>query len=359
MSYRSCYLQGIGTAVPSYQLAQSDFLERLLRRAYSPNEQRYLKHILHDCSIKQRHLVLELDHNGAIFYKGKHFEDQSTKSRNQVFMAEVSTMAELATQECLSITKIPADKITHLITVTCTGFSNPGFDIDLIESIGLSKNVHRLSVGFMGCYAALPALEMARTIVCAEKDAQVLVVCAEICSIHFHPHGGKDSMLAATLFSDGVSVAHLSADDNTSHLKVSESFSRLVPGSISQMAWMIGDQGFDIRLSPYVSKIIGANLDSILPGSWLASIPGRTNWAVHPGGKSILDKVEAGLNLSPNELDESRLILSEYGNMSSATILFVLQRLLKNRCFDPEDIIHLLAFGPGLTVVGCQLVFNQ
>lgn len=323
-------------------------------RSYPPQEKRFLRHILNDSGIEGRHLVLQLDAQGGITYRGKSLEEASTARRNHIFACESPALAEEATRNCLSATHTDPAEITHLITVTCTGFTNPGLDIDIIECLGMSPNIKRFTLGFMGCYAAIPALDLARSIIESQPSAQVLIVCAELCSLHFQPHAGREALLAATLFADGVAAAHLSAASSPNRFALGESFSRIIPGSLEHMAWTVGDHGFDLRLSPYVSKLVGANLSEALPRDWQELTPTR-HWAVHPGGRSILDKVEGSLDLSTTALRASRKVFRKYGNLSSATLLFVLKEIIDQHQLADRDVIQLLGFGPGLTAYGIQI----
>lgn len=354
-STRNAFIQGIGTAVPEYRLSQQEFHEKILRRSYSDKEKRFLSFILKDSGIEGRNLVLNLDQNGLIRYKGNLFEEQCTLERNKVFAAESKHLVHRAASKCLEASKTLPEKVTHLISVTCTGFTNPGFDIDLISSMGIPQTVQRATVGFMGCYAALPSLMLAKAICESQDSAIVLIVCAELCSLHFHPDGDKEDHLSSSLFADGTGAILVTSQSFGSTLTVGEPFSTIVPDSESDMAWNLSNKGFDIRLSSYVSKAIGTNIKAVLPPFWLSKGEESTHWAVHPGGKSILDKVEQSLDLSDSSLDASRQTLKNHGNMSSATLLFVLQRMIEERKPGSQNIINMLGFGPGLTVSGLQL----
>jgi predicted naringenin-chalcone synthase len=216
----------------------------------------------------------------------------------------------------------------------------------------------------MGCYAAFPGLRMAKQFCEADADAVVLVMCLELCSLHLQLGGGEDSMLANSLFADGAAAAIVSArqpriDQACYHL--GEFHSSLIPSGKGDMAWTIGDLGFDIALSSYVPKIIGANIHAAIQpllASRRFDLENITTWAVHPGGKSIVDKVSESLHLSTEQVSSSRKVLRHYGNMSSATVLFVLKEII-NRPGAGHEEVCAMAFGPGLTVEMALLQAQQ
>jgi predicted naringenin-chalcone synthase len=238
------------------------------------------------------------------------------------------------------------DRITHLVITSCTGFSAPGLDFELIDRCGLPASVERTMVGFMGCYAAINALKLARHIVRSEPQARVLVVNLELCTLHLQETGDLAQMLCFLLFSDGCAAALVSAEPTGIAL---DSFRAMtLPGTRDLMSWHIRDLGFDMRLSGQVPIAI---YEALRRGSneILAAAPnGAVDlWAVHPGGRSVLDAVERAFDLAPAALAVSREVLRRYGNMSSATVMFVLDALMRagtrgrNGC--------AMSFGPGLT----------
>jgi predicted naringenin-chalcone synthase len=248
-----------------------------------------------------------------------------------------------------------ASDVTHVITVSCTGFVNPGPDYHIVTELGLPPNVQRYNLGFMGCYAALPALRMAQQFCMARPDAVVLVICIELCSLHMQMKSTPDSILGNALFADGAAGALVSAMPPSRErpiLALDCFSSALVEEGVADMAWEIGDNGFNLVLSSYVPEVIALNVDRIVDellavhGLETSSVP---LWAVHPGGKAILDKVEKALGLEPWQLQPSRDVLRDCGNMSSVTILFVLDRMLIRHGLEPATVAAL-AFGPGLTV---------
>jgi alkylresorcinol/alkylpyrone synthase len=351
VSTRSACILGVGTAVPPYTLEQSLFKDRLLKRSLTREKTRYLERILSNCGIEKRHTALSLEEDGTIVYKGTSIDRFSTAERNAIYAQEVIPLALEASRNALNNADIDPSSITHVITVTCTGFTNPGFDFELVSGLCLSPSVHRYSLGFMGCYAAFPALELATAISQSDPSARILCVCAEICSLHFQPDSTFDDLLASTLFADGAGAIIVGNDhgEQPQIPQIVDFRSEIIPDSEREMAWSIGDNGFSLVLSPYVSRIIGLQIKSLVPKEW-APVPALVeHWLIHPGGKSILDRVQESLELDPQQLCDSRDVLKTYGNMSSATIVFVLQKLLQSGKYKEGQSVAMLGFGPGLT----------
>jgi predicted naringenin-chalcone synthase len=209
----------------------------------------------------------------------------------------------------------------------------------------------------MGCYAAFPALRMAQAFCAEDERAVVLVVCLELCTLHLEPSEEIDDIIAASVFADGAAAAVVTArppgERDASTLQIESLLSTVAPESEDDMAWTLGDRGFDMVLSTSVPQILQDNARSIvdaLLGRVPLTLDQVDHWAIHPGGRAILDKVQAGLELADDALEESRTVLRNFGNMSSATILFVLERFLAPGRVAPGERVYAMAFGPGLTV---------
>lgn len=285
----------------------------------------------------------------------------STKARNDLFATEATKLfieaAQLAVTRCAGID--PLD-ITHLITVSCTGFFNPGPDYKIVRALGLNPAVQRYHLGFMGCYAAFPALRAAKSFCEADPEAVVLVVCAELCSLHVRTSNDPDAIMGSALFADGAAAAVVTArevPEPTALLQLDHFETVLTPVGEDSMAWNIGDEGFEMVLGNYVPHIIddhivGALEPLLARDASLTGLPYRdiTHWAIHPGGRSILDKVQSRLELTDEQLVPARETLRNFGNMSSATVLFVLKHILDLPPLDGDERICSMAFGPGLTV---------
>ena len=356
------YIHQIETALPQYSYRQDYARDRMVGWMPGKRNRRLIHGIYDHSGIETRHSVLpdfgpgaepvlfREDENGRII-------EPTTHARNRYYQQCSRELVVEAGRKALDKSTIfSADEITHVVTVSCTGFYNPGPDLDLIKGLGLPERTERYNLGFMGCYGAFPALRMADQFCRADPNAVVLVVCLELCSLHLQFREEADSLLANSLFADGAAAAILSAHppaEDCPALAVNSFASALAPEGAGDMAWEIGDRGFDIRLSTYVPNIIAANINGIVenvlkPSPWRKEAIGT--WAVHPGGRAILDKIEEGLALAPEQLNDSREILRTCGNMSSATVLFVLQRILNRPGLDESHPVCAMAFGPGLTI---------
>lgn len=239
-----------------------------------------------------------------------------------------------------------ARDVTHVIAVSCTGLYAPGLDLQLVERCGLDPSVERTVVGFMGCYAAISALKLARHIVRSDPTARVLIVSVELCTLHLQETRDLEKVLSFLIFGDGCAAALVTADP--SGLSLDRFHAALLPQGAEHITWRIGDDGFDMHLSGQVPASVGEAIrlgqDRILDGA----LPEEIDlWAVHPGGRTILDAVQGALALEPAALADSREVLRSFGNMSSATVLFVLQRLMERA--QPGERGCAMAFGPGLT----------
>ena len=247
-----------------------------------------------------------------------------------------------------------ARRITHVIVTSCTGMYAPGLDLDMVQRCNLNPSVERTMVGFMGCYAAINALKLARHIVRSEPTARVLVLNLELCSLHLQETKSVEQMLSFLVFADGCAASIVSADPVG--LSLSSFRAVVVPDTAGLITWTIRDLGFDMVLSGRVPAAIREGLRTstteILDGASPESID---RWAVHPGGRSVLDAVEAGLQLGPATLAASRDILDRFGNMSSATVMFVLQQILNAAA--PGERGCAMSFGPGLTAE--TMLFNK
>jgi predicted naringenin-chalcone synthase len=357
------YIHRLETSVPETYYEQP-FACELMQRSVSDREavKRVLRSIYHNSGIRKRHSVIT-DLNGPdgppLFFQpdGTRTDPPGTRRRNEIYTREARRhFTDLGDKLLRGTPGIQPEDVTHLITVSCTGFFAPGPDYFAVRDLGLRSSTERYHIGFMGCYAAFQGLKMAQSFCRNNPDAVVLVLCVELCTLHLQFSDETDAMISASVFADGGSGALVSARPpagTTPFLEMRSFHSDLTPDGEGDMAWTIGNHGFEMRLSTYVPDIIRANigpaLDTILGGEGLTRRD-ITRWAVHPGGRAILDKVQEALGLDDEQIAASRTILREYGNMSSATILFVLKELVDaHRAPDPRTVFAM-AFGPGLTI---------
>ncbi len=355
------YVHSIATLVPETSYPQHTIGEIMLR-GMDPDSKpaRLLKRIYAHSDIDTRHSVIS-DYadgkEGLFLRKDLHsLKNPSTRERNDRYREEArSLFSKVGSKAIEQAPDVERDDITHVITVSCTGFFAPGPDFYVVNDLSLASSVQRAHIGFMGCYAVFPALRLARSISMADPDAVILVVSVELCTLHIQPTEEIDKIIATSVFADGAGAAVVSSrkPENQYRALRMDSFSTSIsPDSEDEMAWNIGDNGFDMVLSTYVPRILEANVPGIVDALLSESEYARgdiDHWAIHPGGKAILDKVSKSLDLPTGALDGPRDVLRNYGNMSSATIFFVLEKVLANQP-DESDLVFALAFGPGLTV---------
>jgi len=352
------YIRHIETDVPPYSYTQEYIEAQMSAWAANEKERRYIRKIYRHTGIDKRHSVLPdlLDGHQPRLYRNAttaELDKPGTGARNAIYASEsrkiATRLARRAIAQCHGITP---ENISHVITVSCTGFCNPGPDYYIIRELGLSESTQRYHLGFMGCYAVIPALRMAKQFCEADPRAIVLVLSIELCTLHLRPACDADTLLANALFADGAACAIVTgAPCEEACFGIGEFASTLLPGGEQDMAWTIGDHGFDITLSSYVPRIIGCAIRnvvrSLLPGTEADDF---AVWAVHPGGKAILDKIRDALDLQPRQIASSRNVMRSFGNMSSATILFVLKELLESDSCRHDQRVCAMAFGPGLTI---------
>jgi predicted naringenin-chalcone synthase len=360
---RSC-ISAIGTANPKHRIRQSSILQFMVRAfGLDSNNALRLKKIYDHSGIDYRYSVIpdfgeEDFSNNSFFAKNETLEPfPCTQNRLQLYQHAAADIAAEAASDCLRV--LPdgfAGRITHLITVSCTGMHAPGIDIELIEKLGLSRTIERTCINFMGCYGAMNALKSADYICRADQNATVLIVCVELCTLHFQKENTLDNWVANSLFSDGAAAVIVENTLNASvenHLQLQSFYSEFVPEAHNEMGWYVGNMGFEMKLTSKVSKLIKHHIkpitESLLRKAGLA-FEEIDAFAVHPGGKKILEAAEAALEIPRAANRFAYDTLREFGNMSSATILFVLKKMMEDKEAAPGEKILGFAFGPGLTV---------
>lgn len=355
------FITAIGTANPENKFSQSTIADFMVR-AMQMDEQdaRKLRALFRMTGIETRHSVIA-DYgkaDGYDFYSNsQNFEPvPSTGTRLLLYRQQALMLSVEAINQCLSkVSDFDKKSITHLIVVSCTGMYAPGLDIDLVKALGLPTNTQRLCINFMGCYAAFNGLKQADIICQSNANAKVLVVCTELCSIHFQKENTDDNLLANALFADGSAALLVESSPRKGlNLKPVSFYCDLAPEGDQDMAWTVGDLGFEMRLSSYVPDVIQRGIKT-LTHSLLQQISYDLSdvsyFAIHPGGKKILEVIEKELNLTKEQNKSAYEVLRQYGNMSSPTVLFVLQDVCRNlNGVDDQKKILSFAFGPGLTL---------
>jgi len=351
---------GLGTAVPEYVLDQTETAQRLAEALRdTPDAARWAKRIFKQCGVNTRYTcepaLLEAADRNRYFAQLSGLPVPRTSDRMATYKQEAVPLAEKAALRALSDGDISAADVTHLLTVSCTGQFLPGLDTVLTERLGLSSKVNRIPLTFLGCAAGLKAIGMARDIAAGRPESVVLVVCVELCTLHIQPSAEREALFGASFFGDGASACVIGSE----HAAPSDAFvlgrpaSALLPDCAGEMVWEVGNHGFDLYLSSRISQLIGRYIPEQLEPFLGGALPDI--WAIHPGGKGIIDALEAELGLSEDHTQYSRGVLREYGNMSSATLLFVLESIrasMRDRGATRAEGL-CLAFGPGLS---CEIV---
>jgi len=367
-------LRGLSTVVPPTVLVQEEVRDVFgAQPGLNRLAQRIITTSFDVSGIATRYTVIEELSRDAHPAEPTFFDDETgdlllpgTKARNELYAVEAGRLYLEAGSAAIDATPgLTAADVTHVITVSCTGFYAPGPDYQLARDLGLRPGVQRYHLGFMGCYASIPALRLATQLCEADASAVVLVVSVELCTLHLRSSNDPDTIVASSLFADGAGAGIVTArplEAGERAFELDRFATRITPVGEGDMAWKIGDHGFEMVLSNAVPSIIDDHVTEALEPLFAhdpalaAALTADTSsaaiehWAIHPGGRSILDKVESRLALTEAQLEPARAILHDFGNMSSATVLFVLRRILDLASAADGDRVAAMAFGPGLTV---------
>jgi predicted naringenin-chalcone synthase len=374
---------GIGTAVPPYRIIQRDVAERMAAALHEfPDSMRWARRIFKQCGVDTRYTCepeLLQPGDACRYMPGRSgVQAPGTAERMRMYKRESVPLAVEAARRALSDAEAEAADITHLITVSCTGQFLPGLDAVVAGQLGLSPEADRIPLQFVGCAAGLKAVGTASRLVSADRGAKVLVVCVELCTLHIQPSSEREALFGASFFGDGASACVVGTADRqrSGVFALGRDRSVLLPEGADAMVWEVGDYGFELYLSPDIPKLLGKHIPAeihrlleygnrdhgdqvrgnlergqpqqpgIKPGHALPQL-----WAIHPGGRGIIDQLQALFGLTEEQTRFSRSVLRDYGNMSSATILFVLAEMrqaLRQSGSDAADGVAV-AFGPGLT----------
>jgi predicted naringenin-chalcone synthase len=359
------YLAAIETAVPQFCHNQEDVSKFYQRATDDEIIKRKIKVIGLKSGIEKRYSVipdfsLDLD-NYEFFPKSQNLEPApSLSERMKLFRKNALQLSLEAVSKIKDFEKLKS-KITHIITVTCTGMYAPGLEIELIKALNLKKETQRSSFNFMGCNAAILALRAADAICNSSKDATVLVVCVELCTIHFQNNFSDDYLLSTALFADGAAAAIVSSEKPKAPyyegIEINSFDSVVIHEGENDMAWQLSETGFIMNLTSYVSELVNINMKELLQAMKI-DFTTIKKWAIHPGGRKILDDFIDKMHVEKQYLFESYDTLRNYGNMSSATILFVIKQILDSykQTIENENIF-CAAFGPGLSIETMQLKY--
>lgn len=341
--------------MPAFCHQQMDILQ-FMQVVYSTNdaERRKLRFMYSQSGIQQRYSVLadysKPVHDWKFYPQSENLEPFPTlEQRMALFNKQAPLLSVDAIRNCLD--NIHDHKeVTHLITVSCTGMSAPGLDLQVMELMDFDKHIFRTSVNFMGCYAAIHALKIGDALCNSDPGARVLIVCTELCTLHFQREATLDNMTSSLLFGDGAAAILMTADSG-SHpgLHIDGFYSEIIVKGKRDMAWELSSSGFLMTLSGYVPDLIEEDFRAVvhraIGGDSLEDV---SHWCMHPGGKRILEAVSKSTGVDGEALRHSYRVLQQYGNLSSASVVFVLKEILQQKT--PIRKLFGAAFGPGLTV---------
>lgn len=360
----------IGTAVPSYCTDQRDILDFMQKAYADETASRKLSILFNKSGINRRYSVIPdfgKTENGHVLFNenGSH---PNVEKRLNVFKDQAAPLAIKAIQDAVKKINSTVDPIgfTHLITVTCTGLSAPGIDAEIIEQLKLPDDIFHVAVNFQGCNAAFHALKIGDVITRAEENAKVLIVCVELCTLHFQPKNNSDNLLSNTIFGDGAAAVIMVSESAAAEQQLKGfSLNGFCPVLLSRgkdlMGWNINPLNFEMILSAGIPEFLGEELEQLMAKvdrHLHLTLDAIQYWAIHPGGMKILDTVRNGLQFKNDELSFSYEVLRNYGNMSSPTILFVLSEIFNSNPTS-EETVFAMGFGPGISIETASMVCHD
>ncbi|MCW3093476.1 MAG: type polyketide synthase [Ferruginibacter sp.] len=352
----------IATGVPPYKHQQENICS-FADTIYCTNsdESRKMKFLYRHSGITTRYSVIpDYSLNGT---ERKLYEDTpglepfpSLEKRMECYADNAAPLSVTTISKCIN-GLIKSDDITHLITVSCTGMSAPGLDLEIMEAMGLQRNIYRTSVNFMGCYAAVHALKIADAICKTNTNANVVIVCTELCTLHFQKENSIDNITSTLIFADGCAAVLVQHDESINKgFTLKHFYSEVEFKGKKDMSWKLSSKGFLMTLSGYVPDLVKEDFNTLVENALKNASLNKadiSHWCIHPGGTKILEAIEKSAGLSKTHLQYSYDVLNNYGNMSSPTLLFVLEKImleLQNQPTGNAATIFNAAFGPGLTM---------
>jgi predicted naringenin-chalcone synthase len=348
----------IGTALPRGRMAQE--VAAATARSFAPHcvPEGVIEVLHRRTGIRGRAGVIVDPATGTqnLYQPDEGGRGPSTARRLSLYTKAAGELACESAGKALGQAGIEAARVTHVVTVSCTGFEAPGVDQLLVKGLSLPANVGRTHIGFMGCHGALNGLAVARAIAASDPAAIVLLCCVELCSLHMHYGDRRDQLIANALFADGAAAVVVSQHPSPGAIELRACASRLFDATADLMGWRIGDHGFEMSLAHEVPDVLAAHvpawIDSVLESCKLKrSAVGA--WAIHPGGPKIVESVVRSLGLEKEAADDSLAVFREHGNMSSPTVLFILQSMMTQNRARPWVA---MAFGPGLAAEAVVLL---
>lgn len=357
-------ITGIGTALPPYRMDQADTARRIVDAlSSSPDSARWARRLFKQCGVESRYTCEPdlLQEASVCRYMPR--EDRSkvpsTAERMAVYKRESVPLALSAARAALADAKMDAEQITHLITVSCTGQFLPGIDAALVRELGLVPSLMRIPLTFIGCAAGMKAICLSKQLVSSDPKANVLIVCVELCTLHIQPSGDREALFGASFFGDGASACVIGvASSQHQHVyQLGDDRSVLLPGGADEMIWEIGNDGFDLYLSPNIPRLIREHVPTEV--AHLGGDEPPELWAIHPGGKGIVEALQSRYGLRDEQVAPSLGVLRDIGNVSSATILFVMKKMREQLQEQGTERASglALAFGPGLTAEMIKITY--
>ena len=351
-------LLDISTSSPPFKVVQKKASEELKKRMEGrPAVDRLIDTAANYSGIDSRFIVIpdaEENSSSKFYSLNDNYIKPDTKTRMKEYETWSKKLTCDAVGKILSTNNVNPESIERLITISCTGFYAPGYDYYLIDGFNIPHDVKRTHIGFMGCAAALIGFNSVfEALSTLSPGKNILMVTTEICSIHLQTEPTKDNIMANLIFADGAAAALFSNEPQKNGFKIMNTASYLFEDSAGSMGWQIGNFGFEMILSTELPKLIldqaMPRLKSILSGFGVNNEDIKY-WALHPGGRAILDSIQKGLDLPDEKMTASRKILRNYGYMSSASILFVLKEIMNSNVIEKDELCCAVAFGPGLTM---------
>lgn len=352
----------LATANPPHQIMQSEIANKMIDLLSIEGDSKDSVQKIYDNScISKRYSVLDdfsqNPERGFFLDKVGPRSNPCTHTRNDVYLKEAPLLAHTAALKAIKEWGGDPSEITHVLSVSCTGVAAPGIEFMLIQSLNLNRAAHRLGINFMGCFGAFKALQVATAFAKENSAHRILVVCTELCSLHFQKDLSTQNTIANSIFADGAAACVIGCKKRPkekSFFSIIRQQSLALNDTLDKITWEIGNNGLFMNLSRHVPALIKAHINKIVtPLLESYAEPSECDWAIHPGGKMILEAVEKGIQLEKNQTTAAWETLREYGNMSSATFLFVLDRLYRQK--SKKQWAVGLGFGPGLSFEGVLL----
>lgn len=354
------YILNISTAVPEFQIKGDELMDFYSRAFAHEAGNRFIEKL----NFLNKRTEINTRYSCISDYKGNVYElftdgnfKQPVEKRMELYKKKIMPLAADAIDRVFTETSVKPEDITHLITVSCTGIFAPGLEFMIAEQYGL-QHVEKSGINFLGCYAALKAIKQAHYIAQANPEACILIVSAELCSLHFYPSEVDEDIIANLLFADGAAAIIICGNqhklvEGRVVLQIDDIGTGFIPNTTGLMTWDISSSAFRMHLSSKVVNAIKENIRDVVNSFMGNTITGTEFWAIHPGGVRIIEAVKEGLHLDENNVADSINIMRQYGNMSSPTILFILKNIfhkIKKTKYQTSKKIFSCAFGPGLNI---------